>query len=176
MLENLVKKIQFDIIKSRPIQLHFKENQNCDMFPHRLVYLDGVLCVIGEDVHNRIMKFFPVAEISTAEELEYGYGANFSQIEVSEFINDLRLINGRQARLIIKFHAMAEVDVLPEFHYLHNPYVTSNSEGDMIWAATIEMCDDIFLWLYEMKDQIEILDPGVVRKEFALYCEFQKAS
>lgn len=176
MLENLVKQIQFDIIKSRPIQLHFKDEKNCDMFPHRVVYLDGILSVVGEDTHNKILKFYPLSEIACIEEVDYTYQANLTPIEVSEFINDLCLINGRQERLILKFHAMAQVDVLPEHHYLHNPYMTTNSEGDMIWAATVEMCDEIFLWLYKMKDQIEILDPGFVRKEFAVYCEFQKAS
>ena len=176
MLENLVKQIQFNIIKSRPIHLHFKDNKNCDMFPHRVVFLDGILSVVGEDIHNKILKFYPMSEITDACEVTFAYQANLTQMEVSEFINDLRLINGRQERLILKFHSMAQVDVLPEFHYLHNPYITSNAEGDMIWAATVEMCDDIFLWLYKMRDHIEILDPGFIRKEFAQYCEFQKAS
>ncbi len=176
MLENLKKQIQNDIVKTKSIKLHFHKAKDCDIFPHRLVFLDGVICVIGEDVHNKILKFFPLIEISTMEEIQLSYEANLSQLEVSEFINDLRIINGRQERLILKFHAVGDVDVLPAYHYLHNPYVTSNSEGEMIWAATIEMCDDIYEWLYEMKDQIEILDPGFVRKEFFEYCEFQKAS
>jgi hypothetical protein len=132
--------------------------------------------VVGEDIHNKILKFFPISEIRDIDDLNISYEANLSQLEVNEFINDMRIINGHQERLIIKFHAKAEVDVLPAYHYLHNPYVTTNSEGDMIWAATIEMCDEIFTWLYEMKDHVEILDPGFVKKEFAQYCEFQKAS
>lgn len=176
MLENFVKQIQYDIIKSRPLKLHFKNQKNCDLYPHRVVYLDGILSVVGEDIHSKILKFYPMSEVEAVKEVEYSYQANLTPIEVSEFINDLRLINGRQVRLIIKFHAMEKVDVLPEFHYLHNPYMTSNPEGAMIWAATVEMCDDIFLWLYKMRDHIEILDPGFVRKEFAQYCEFQKAS
>jgi hypothetical protein len=176
MLENFVKQIQFDIIRSRSLQLQFKNEKQCDLFPHRVVYLDGILSVVGEDTQSKILKFFPMSEIIEVNEVEYVYQPNLTTIEVSEFINDLRLINGRQERLILKFHAMDKVDVLPEFHYLHNPYITSNAEGDMIWAATLEMCDDIFLWLYKMRDHIEILDPGFVRKEFVLYCEFQKAS
>lgn len=176
MIENLKKKINYDIARNQPIKLHFQQAKDCDMFPHRLVYLDGILCVIGEDIHNKILKFFPISELLDIDEIEIEYKANLSQIEVSEFINDLRIVNGRQERIILKFHAKAEVDVLPDFHYLHNPYVTTNSEGDMIWAATLEMCESIFEWLYEMKDQVEILDPGFVRKEFAQYCEFQKAS
>jgi hypothetical protein len=176
MHENLKKKILYDIAKRKSLKLQFHKDKDCDIFPHRLVFLDGVLCVIGEDVHSKILKFFPIEEISETQELSAAYEANLSQIEVSEFINDLRLINGKQERLILKFHATAEVDVLPAYHYLHNPYVTTNSEGDMIWAATLEMCDDVFQWLYQMKDQIEILDPRFIRKEFAEYCEFQKAS
>ena len=52
--------------------------------------------------------------------------------------------------------------------------MTSSTEGDMIWAATIEMCDDIFHWLYMMRDRVEVLDPGHIRKEFAHFCEMKK--
>jgi hypothetical protein len=176
MLENLKKKIQYDIANTKSLKLHFGQDKDCDFFPHRLVYLDGILCVIGEDIHNKILKYFPITEIKNSDELNLSYEANFSQIEISEFINESSLISGKQVRLIIKFHASADVDVLPAFHYLHNPYTVTNGEGDMIWAATIEMCEDIFLWLYQMRDKIEILDPGPIRKDFAHFCEFQKAS
>jgi hypothetical protein len=176
MFKNLAKKIQNKIVKNQSIQLHFNHGPDCDVFPHRLVYLDGVLSVIGEDIHNKFLKFFPLVEIASVDELQNEYIPNLSQIEVNEFITDLRMINGRQERLVIKIYAKGNSDVLPEFHYLHNPYVTTNLEGDMIWAATIEMCDEIYQWLYEMKDQVEILDPGFIRKEFASYCEDQKAS
>jgi hypothetical protein len=104
------------------------------------------------------------------------FNPNLSQFQVNDFINEIRAINGKQERLILKFHAQDGEDLLLKYHYLHNPYVTANAEGDLIWAATIEMCDEIYLWLYEMRDKVEVLDPGFVRKQFSKFCETRKAS
>lgn len=176
MYENLAKQIQDDIVNKQSIKLHFDQNKTCDIFPRRIVFLDGVLSVIGEDIKCKALEFFPLSKIKKSEVIAFPYNPNLSQFQVNDFINDLRLVSGKQERLILKFHTQDGVDLIPSFHYLHNPYVTANPQGDMIWAATIEMCDDIFQWLYIMKDRVEVLDPGTVKKEFARYCEVFKAS
>lgn len=172
--EGLKKKIDYDITCKKSMKITFLTNKECDIFPHRLVFLDGTLCVIGENIHDKTLVYFGVEDIATVENLELNYEANLSQIEVSEFISHLRLINGKEERLVLKFYGQDQEDFLPPHHYLGNPFVTSSVEGDMIWAATIEICDDVFQWLYKMRDRVEILDPGHIRKEFAHYCEFKK--
>jgi hypothetical protein len=176
MLKKIADQIQEDISQKNSIKLYFEEKKECDIFPRRLVFLDGVLSIIGEDIHSKALEFFPLSKIIRVEPVDIVFRPNLSQFQVNDFINDLRLVSGKQERLILKFHSQEGADLIPCYHYLHNPYVTSNPEGDVIWAATIEMCEDIFQWLYQMKDQVEILDPGLVRKEFSRYCEFQKAS
>lgn len=172
--ENLKKKIDYDICYRKTINIHFFNDKKCVMYPHRLVYLDGVLCVVGESTHDKTLVFFGVEDIKAVEDWNQTYEPNLSQIEINEFICHLRLINGKEERLVLKIYSQYEADLLPSHHFLGNPFVTSNTEGDMIWAATIEMCDDIFQWLYSMKDRAEVLDPGHVRKEFAHYCELKK--
>lgn len=172
--ENLKKKINYDISFKHTIKIHFFNNKECVIFPHRLVFLDGVLCVVGESTNDKILVYFGLEDIKNVEEFKIVYEPNLSQIEVNEFICHLRLINGKEERLVLKIYSQYEADLLPNHHFLGNPFVTSNTEGDMIWAATIEMCDDIFHWLYSMKDRAEVLDPGHVRLEFAHYCEIKK--
>jgi len=175
-LENLKKKIDYDICYQKAIKLHFFNSKECVIFPHRLVFLDGVLCVVGESINDKVLLYFGVEDIKTVDEFTVNYKPNLSQIEVNEFICHLRLINGKEERLVLKVYSQYEADLLPSHHFLGNPFVTSNTEGDMIWAATLEMCDDIFQWLYLMKDRVEILDPGHIRKEFSHYCELKKES
>ncbi len=175
LIEGLSKKIDRFIVQQKPIFLQFFNEKEMSIFPHRLVYLEGVLCVIGEDLHDGSLVFFGLEDIRAVQKSEEDYQKiKFSPVEINEFIAATRLINGKEERIVLKVFNQDEVDLIPKFHYLGNPYVTKNSEGDLIWASTIELCDDLYRWLYSMKDSIEVLDPGHVRKEFALYCEIQK--
>lgn len=172
--EMLKKKIDYDIICRKSMKVHFFTDKECDVFPHRLVYLDGILCVVGENIHDKTLVYFGLEDIKDVENLVMMYEPNLSQIEVNEFIGHLRLINGKEERLVLKIYSQDQSDLLPEHHFLGNPFVTSSTEGDMIWAATLEMCDDVFHWLYKMRDRVEVLDPGHVRKEFSHFCELKK--
>ncbi len=174
--ENLKKKIDYDIICRKSMKVQFLADKECSIFPHRLVFLDGILCVVGENIADKTLVYFGVEDIFDVENLDTQYEPNLSQIEVNEFIGHLRLINGKEERLVLKIYSQDQSDLLPEHHFLGNPFVTASTEGDMIWAATIEMCDDIFFWLYKMRDRVEVLDPGHIRKEFSHYCELKKES
>ncbi len=173
---SLEKRIDHHICHKKLMKLSFTNANECEILPHRQVYLDGVLCVVGESIKDKALCYFSVEKISEIEDCLINYEANLSQIEINEFIGHLRLVNGKEERLVLKIYSQEEAELLPQHHYLGNPFITSNTEGDMIWAATIEMCDDVFQWLYKMKDRVEILDPGHVRKEFAHYCELRKES
>lgn len=173
---NFKKRIDFHICHKKLMKLSFSNENECEIFPHRQVFLDGVLCVVGESIKDKALCYFAVEDISEIEDVDFQYEPNLSQIEINEFIGHLRLVNGKEERLVLKIYSQEEADLMPQHHYLGNPFVTSNTEGDMIWAATIEMCDDIFQWLYQMNDRVEILDPGHIRKEFAHYCELKKES
>jgi hypothetical protein len=173
-LENLKKKIDYDIMCRKSMKIEFFSHKECSIYPHRMVFLDGVLCVVGENINDKTLVYFGVEDIADVTNLKIMYEPNLSQIEVNEFIGHLRLINGKEERLVLKIYSQDQADLLPEYHFLGNPFVTTSTEGDMIWAATLEMCDDIFNWLYKMRDRVEVLDPGHVRKEFSHYCELKK--
>jgi hypothetical protein len=174
--ERFISFIESSIIKREVLKLSFHSANECDVFPHRIVFLDGVLCLVGEDLKDKALVFFAVEDFKNIEKKEHVYEPNLSQIEVNDFIGHLRLINGNEERLILKIYSSDQMDLLPAFHYLGNPFITSNSEGDMIWAASIEICEDVYKWLYKLKDRVEILDPGHVRKDFAHFCELKKQS
>jgi len=173
-VEDLKKKFDYVISHKKPITIEFHNSKECIVFPHRLVFLDGILCVIGESTHDKMLVYFGVEDIKDIKDFNQTYEPNLSQIEINEFVCHLRLVNGKEERLVLKIYNQYESDLLPSHHFLGSPFVTTNAEGDMIWAATLEICEDLFQWLYEMKDRAEVLDPRHIRKEFALYCENKK--
>ena len=172
--ENLKKKIDYNICYRKTMNIHFFNNKECVVYPHRMVFLDGILCVVGESTHDKTLVYFGVEDIKEVGDIDLVYEPNLSQIEINDFITHHRLINGKEERIVLKIYSQYDTDLLPTHHFLGNPFVTTTSEGEMIWAATIEMCDDIFQWLYGMKERVEVLDPGHVRKDFAHYCEMKK--
>ena len=172
--ENLKKKIDYNICHKKTVKIHFYNNRESIVFAHRLVFLDGILCIICESIVDKSLAYFGLEDISGLSECNLSYEPNFSQIEINEFICHLRLVNGKEERLVLKVYGQNEADLFPSNHYLGNPFVTSNADGDMIWAATIELCDDIFSWLYSIKERVEVLDPGHIKMEFAQYCELKK--
>lgn len=171
--ESFKKRVDFLICNRKLMKIIFVNSNVCELLPHRLVFLDGILCVVGENLKDKTLCYFAIEDVAEIEELYQQYEPNLSQIEVNEFICHLRMVNGKEERLVLKIYSQEEADLLPAHHFLGNPFITSNSEGDMIWAASLEMCDDVYHWLWQMRDRVEILDPGHIRKEFANYCELK---
>lgn len=162
------------LIDKKVVNLKFENGKHCELLPLRIVFLDGVLSLVGEEMKDHILIYFNVEEIVSFTKNLNTTESKISQIEVNEFISHLRLVNGNEERLVLKLYSPEECDILPKNHFLGNPFVTSNPEGDMIWAASLEMCEDVYQWLFSMKDKVEVLDPGHIRKEFALFVENKK--
>lgn len=149
------------------LQVKLEDSKAFNLHTHKLVYLDGALSLVGEDCSERCLVYFNIHEISSLKEsVKSDYRPNFAQVEVNDFIFAIRAVTGNEERLVLKIINQAGIDLTPKYHFLGNPYVTSNMEGDMIWAASVEVSDGLFDWLLEIKDHIEILDPTDVKKQF----------
>ena len=177
IFEKIIKIIDNNIFSKKTLNIKFFAEKECKILPHRLVYLGGTFCIIGESILDKTLVYFGIEDIHDVETVETNtqYEPNLSQIEVNEFISHIRLINGQEERLVLKIYGQDENDLLPKYHFLGNPFVTCGAEGDLVWAATLEICDDVYNWLYKMRDKVEVLDPGHIRKEFSHYCEMKKA-
>lgn len=157
------------------------EHRCFNLFVHRIVYLDGSLSVVGEDCSDRCLVYMDLGEIQGIKKYsEKDYRPNFSAIEVNDFIFAIRAVSGSEERLVLKIKNQDGLDLSPAYHFLGNPYITSNLEGELIWAASVEPSHELYHWLHGMKDQVEILDPAVIRENFQAYClslkEGRKAS
>ena len=133
------------------------------LHPRMLIYLDGLLSVVGEDSGHRCLAALPLDEIPECRPGDKAPKANFSRTEVEDFVYGMRLIEDSEERLVLKIADPSGVNLRPPHHFLGSPYMTSGSEGDLLWAASVEVNEELIDWLRGMGDSIEVLDPSHVR-------------
>tara|TARA_Y100000748_G_C15098034_1_gene333226 strand:- start:47 stop:298 length:252 start_codon:yes stop_codon:yes gene_type:complete len=75
----------------------------------------------------------------------------------------------------MKVSAPEKVNLNPDFHFLGNPFVTTNTEGEFIWAASVEVSNELYKWLATIYSEIDIIDPSSVKEELEHFME-QKES
>lgn len=144
-----------------------------EIFPHRLVHLEGGLSLIGEEVVDRSLIYLPLSKMEKITLVKEVYeDPAFTKIDIDEFIESIRVINGNEIRLVLKIvNPENSHELNPLYHYLRKPYVISNPKGDLIWAASIEECPNLYEWLSNLTTKVEILDPVSFKKNFLDYCE-----
>ncbi len=147
-----------------------------EVFVHKVVFLDGVLSLIGEDTKDRCLLCIDFDEIESVKIIDNSnYRPNFAGVEIDDFVLAIRSITGNEERLVLRISSPEKVNLKPEFHFLGNPYVTTNTDGEFIWAASVEVSDELFGWLASIEEESEILDPYELRKEFENYKQMQLA-
>ena len=168
----IVKAVETAVIDKTIVGVFLKNTSALDIYPHRIVFLEERLSLIGEELEGKNLISFAIDEIEDIRLRDLKqYIPNFSQIEVDDFISALRAVSGNEKRLILKILNSENVNLSPNYHYFGSPYLTTNSEGDLIWAASVEISDDLFEWLYAMKDYVEIIENGDIQNEFEEYKE-----
>lgn len=166
-----LKTLEECVHRHQTLEIQLEAGGPFDVYLHKIVYLDGALCVVGEDCSDRCLVYFDTSEIMKIKKMySSDYKANFSQVEVNDFIFAIRAVSGNEERLVLKIRDQQGIDLAPAYHFLGNPYVTSNLEGDMIWAASVEISEGFFEWLYELRSKVEILDPIEVKENFEAFC------
>lgn len=148
----------------------FKKDSALEVYIHRLLYIDSKMHLIGEDCSDKCLIYLPVESISKVIPGENSYAPFYSKLEVAEFINSILSLSDLSARLVLKIKDLNNFDERMASHLHGRSYITTNSEGETIWAATVEANDELFEWLYQIKSQVEILDPSYLIEEFESYC------
>lgn len=157
------------------LEMKLSSGNYVELYPHRMVYFEGQLNLIGEETGDRCLVYFPIKEIEKIEsKINRDYIPNFSRLEIHDFISAIRIVSGNEERLVLKISDPDDLNLDKAHHFITNPYVTSNSKGEIIWAASVEACDNLFEWLYEIEEHVEILDPDGLKQEFEEYKALQE--
>jgi hypothetical protein len=147
------------------------ENKNIMIYPWKIVYLDGELSLIGEGLNDKCLINLSINSIGNVFEEETTWEAVYSKIEVDDFIASIRAITDNEVRLVLKVSGRDNFSQSIPHHHLVKPCMFTNSNGDFIWAASIEPNEAIYDWLNALGGDVEILDPIDFKKEYLTYCE-----
>jgi hypothetical protein len=140
-------------------------------FPSRIIHLEGRLSMIAEDVNDHCLLVVPVNELVALSNVETTSHPRVSSFEIEEFIFAIRAMSEKETRLILKIHDPQFLNLFPDHQFLGKPCMVTNPNGDLIWAAYVEPCEDLFEWLISLKSNVEILDPIKFKEEYLTYCE-----
>jgi len=182
--DKLLKIINNAHLKDEHLYFESRDMRKNEVFIHKIVYIDGILSIIGEEVNDRCLTCIDINEIQ-AYSIEQGnnYRPNYASAEVDDFITAIRSISGNEQRLVMKVSSPEKVNLKPDFHFLGNPYITTNTEGEFIWAASVEVSHELYNWLATIYSDIDVIDPKTVKEELESFMEnkdslkyFKKAS
>ena len=169
-LEDLSRVFNRCIDKKMTCSISLRDGKFFDVYPHRVVFLEGTLTLIGEECSDRCLVHFSLHDILFCDaKKDFKYDTNFSTVEVEDFIYAVRSLNESEERLILKLSTPENVNLNPDFIFLGNPYVTTNMDGDFIWAASVEVSNELFEWLDSIDGLIDILDPQYIKDDFEQY-------
>ena len=165
-----LKAIERSMEEGGTVVLRLKDKSDYEIYPHSIFIIDGNLDVVGEEIADHRMLSFPLKDIVRCRlNTVRSYRPNFCKSEVENFVRAIRSIEGSEARLILKIINPAEVDLRPPYHFLGNPYMAVNMDGELTWSASVELNDKTFYWLKKIKDDVEIIYPREVKLQFEQY-------
>lgn len=169
--QELVTQLDQSVERKQMITISNSHGKSYSLFPCKIIHLEGKLSMIAEDIHDHCLIVMALDEIVELNFLESSSGPRVSAFELEEFINAIRSMSEKETRLILKIHDPQSVNLFPDHHFLGKPCMITNPNGDLIWAAYVEPCEDLFEWLLSLGSNVDILDPGRFKDEFLSYCE-----
>jgi predicted DNA-binding transcriptional regulator YafY len=170
-LQSFVKILDEAVEKKQIVSVRCASEKSYQVFPCKIIHLEGKLSMIAEDAHDHCLVVLGLSELTDVHVVASTSVSKVSAFEVDEFIVAIRSMSEKETRLILKIHDPQSVNLFPDHHFLGKPCMISNPNGDLIWAAYVEPCDDLFDWLLSLGGNVEVLDPGKFKDEFLSYCE-----
>lgn len=170
--EQMVVKFLDDAVLAKEIvKISTHDGKAYDLFPCRVLHLDGNLSLIAEDSRDHCLMVIPLRDVAEASANQTHRTPKVQPFEVEEFISAIRAMSEKETRLILKIINHEAVNLFPDHHFLGKPCMITNSNGDLIWAAYIEPCEALFDWVYSLGRNVEILDPTKFKEQYFMYCE-----
>jgi hypothetical protein len=166
-----VSKLDEAVSQKAMVSITTTVGKSYQIYPCKIIHLEGKLSMIAEDANDHCLIVLSIGELKEVAILEGTSHPKVADFEIEEFIFAIRSMNEQETRLILKINDPQSVNLFPDHHFLGKPCMITNSNGDLIWAAYVEPCEDLFEWLLILGSNVEVLDPGKFKDEFLMYCE-----
>lgn len=169
--KSLVMKLDEAVANKALVAITTTSGKNYQVFPSKIVHLEGQLSMIAEDSNDHCLVVMNINEVKVANVIDTLSAPQVACFEVDDFVTAIRSMNEKETRLILKIHDPQSVNLFPDHHFLGKPCMITNPNGELIWAAYVEPCHDLFDWLISLGRNVDVLDPGKFKDEFLMYCE-----
>ena len=171
MESHILEALDAAILERNTLELMVQSGKKVVAFPRYVSYLDGDLTLIAEQLRDGFLFSLEVDKIEDFNTIYEDYDPRFSEVEVEDFINSVRSISDNEIRLVLKIDHQEDLNFIPKHHYLGNPCLVVNDEGQYIWAATVERSRAFYDWLFTRRNKIDIISPENFKDDFFNYCE-----
>ena len=169
--QKLVSRLDEAVNSHQVLSIKTTDDKTYSVFSCKVLHLEGHLTLIAEDAADHCLMVIPLHKIQSWEPLEKNSTPRVTNFELEEFIAAVRSMNEKETRLILKIYNPQAVNLFPDHHFLGKPCMVTNPEGDLIWAAYVEPCHDLFDWVYSLAHHVEILDPTNFKEQYFSYLE-----
>lgn len=169
--EKMLSKLEECVLKHELVGIEWKGHESHTVTPCKLIHLEGKMTLIGEDQQSHCLMAIPLVEMKRIKPMDEFNSMRTIAYDVTEFVRALREMGESETRLILKISDPSSFTVSPHYEFLRGTTIITNPEGELIWAAYVEPSHELYAWLMEMGNQVEILDPPSFMKEYAAYCE-----
>lgn len=159
------------IVHRNPIKILCKDQREFRLLPFKLMMLDGDMTLIGENIILGEACDISLSQISYVEEKTYTYKPLLTKIELEDYIHSLRSIKETEVRLILKVDSSVKWEESLPYQHFGNPCMIKKGKEHMIWAASVEPSEEIFEWINQMGNGVEIIDPSAFKRIYLRYCE-----
>ncbi|MDH5580379.1 MAG: WYL domain-containing protein [Bdellovibrionales bacterium] len=164
---DFIEKLEMAMLQGESLFLELKGGSKIDVFPRRVLFIEESLSLVGEDINEKCLSYFPLDEILNFNVVKNrNYKSIYTNLEVNDFISQIRKMNGNESRIILKVVSEDNIEFNPPFHLMENPCLITNYEGQKIYAATVEVSDEFFNWYHTYSDSFEILEPDELNEGY----------
>ena len=171
--QEVLSSIEKSILGEEVISLSFhnKNEREIAVFPRKIVYLDGSLSLVCENIFDNTLMQIEIRSISSTHPEDEQWQPVFTQSEMDDFVSSMRKMSDYATRLVLKIKSYERFQLNLGHQFFENPCVFTNGTGDIIWAATIEPNEKIFDWLASLGQDVEILESTDFKRKYLEYCE-----
>ena len=165
------KIIKDSIEKGMCLIIQKKNAFKFNVLPRKVFYIEGNLSLIYDDIISKKLDYLNIEYMETVRDLKTIYQANFSLVEIDNFLENMRFFSNVEQRVVLKINSSGQINFRPKDHFFKNTFITSRPNDYNIWASTVEISKGFFDWLFMIKDDVNILYPISLKVDFCRYCE-----
>jgi len=137
---------------------------------HRLLFYAGELHGVFEKISTGELQMQGLKHVDQVKILaDDDSHSKREGVEIENFVKEWLSWEEQQLTRIILKVTSPGLKLNPYYHFLHNPFEAINGKGERIWAASVEVCPDLFDWLSDLGEAITIIDPSEVKELFDEY-------